>query len=149
MCVAKVLFAMFCDLELILGQSFATQLNFRTFVIFAISVSHCIALFRKSCFASLANTSFARFRKYKFRSFTFVSQGFANTSFARFRKYKFRSFTFVSQGFARVSKIRVRKFSQKQFKQGFANSFRFAKFCKFRRVFAMRSLLKMLCRLVM
>ena len=52
-------------------------------------------MFRKSCFASFANTSFATFRKYFFCSCTFVSQvsqGFASTSFAslRFRNFQFR-----------------------------------------------------------
>ena len=66
---------------------------------------------------------FCKFRKYKFCK----------------AKYKFRSFTFVSQGFARLCKYEFHKFSQIQVSQiqGSQIDFflHFAKFCKFSKVF--------------
>ena len=85
--------------------------NFHNFRNQCFAVICHVTAFRKSCFANFANTSFrkvsrvfARFHKYFFSHFTFVSQDsqvFANTSYARFRNSQFRknshNMFFVSQ----------------------------------------------------
>ena len=84
-----------------LGDSFAVLLNFCNFCNFR---NYCF-----QCFASFTNMSLARFRKYEFLSFTYVSQledsqGFANTSFRKLSQigFSFRKVSQVSQGFRNV-----------------------------------------------
>ena len=63
-------------------------------------LSHTFALICKSCFASFATTSFARFCKYKFCSVTFALQGFA-----KFRKYLFHKVLQIDFSFRKDSKV--------------------------------------------
>ena len=96
------------------------QLNFRTgnFRNFRNQhgASHCFACFCKSYFTSIANTSLARFRKYKFRSFAFGLQ-----CFAKFCKYEIR----------KVQQIQVLHFAKLDFANGFFVSQCFASFARF------------------
>ena len=62
----------------------------------------------RSCYARFANISFAKFRKYFFRTLTFVSQdsqGFANTSVSRFRYSQFSKNSQIGFSFRKFRKV--------------------------------------------